>query len=51
MGKLLIKNATAILPMTGPDQIYTNADLAIEGNKIKYIGTVPDEFQPDTVID
>lgn len=51
MGKLLIKNATAILPMTGPDQIYTNADLAIEGNHISFIGAVPDDFEPDSVID
>lgn len=51
MGSLLIKNATAILPMTGPDQILYNADLAIEGKEIKYVGNVPAEFQPDTVID
>jgi 5-methylthioadenosine/S-adenosylhomocysteine deaminase len=53
MSRILIKGAT-IVPMTGPDQIILNGELAIEGDVIKAVGpagTVDASWSADKVID
>jgi len=47
---ILIKNAS-ILTLTDNDKILHNANIAIEGQYIKYVGEVPEDFKADRVID
>ncbi|KNF09196.1 5-methylthioadenosine/S-adenosylhomocysteine deaminase MtaD [Gottschalkia purinilytica] len=48
--KILIKNCTALL-MNGNDEIIENISIGIEGDKIKYIGKIPNDFNADKTID
>lgn len=53
MQRILIKGAT-IVPITGPDQIIQNGEIAIEGQYIVAVGpsgTVAADWQADKVID
>ena len=53
MSKLLIKNAT-VIPMTGQAKMITNGEIAIEGNKIAFVGpkgTVPADWAASEIID
>jgi 5-methylthioadenosine/S-adenosylhomocysteine deaminase len=53
MTRILIKGAT-IVPITGPEQIILNGELAIEGDVIKAVGpagTVDASWSADKVID
>lgn len=46
--KQLIKNVS-IIDMVHPEAY--NGDIAVEGNRIRYVGNVPKQFLPDVVID
>lgn len=48
--KILIKNTT-LLTMNGSNELLRFCDIAIENDKIKYIGDIPKDFMPTTVID
>ena len=53
MSKLLIKNAT-VIPMTGQAKMITDGEIAIEGNKIAFVGpkgTVPADWAASEIID
>lgn len=47
---ILIKNAS-ILTMNGENKVLKNASIAVENDRIKYIGEVPKDFNADKVID
>lgn len=47
---ILIKNAS-ILTMNGENEVLKNASIAVENDRIKYIGEVPEDFKADKVID
>lgn len=47
---ILIKNTT-LITMNSNRDILNNVDIAIEGNNIKHIGKVSDDFLPQKVID
>lgn len=47
---ILIKN-TSILTMNAQNELLENKSIAIEDDKIKYIGDVPIDFKADKVID
>lgn len=48
--KTVFKNA-CIVTMNEKNEILQNSSLAIDEDKIKYIGSIPDDFVPDKVID
>jgi 5-methylthioadenosine/S-adenosylhomocysteine deaminase len=47
---ILIKNAS-ILTMNRENEVLKNASIAVENDRIKYIGEVPEGFKADKVID
>lgn len=47
---ILIKNAS-IITMNNEKEVLKNASIAIEKDRIKYVGKVPDDFKADKVID
>lgn len=47
---ILIRNAT-ILTMNEKNEVLENASIAIENDRIKYVGSVPDDFKADKVIE
>lgn len=47
---ILIKNTT-LITMNEKKEILENVDLAIENNKIKYIGKVSDDFEAEETLD
>lgn len=47
---ILIKNAY-IITMNEKEEVLENADLAIENDRIKYVGNVPADFKADKIID
>ncbi|SKA77512.1 5-methylthioadenosine/S-adenosylhomocysteine deaminase [Caloramator quimbayensis] len=47
---ILIKNAY-IITMNEKEEIFENADLAIENDRIKYVNDVPSDFKADKIID
>jgi 5-methylthioadenosine/S-adenosylhomocysteine deaminase len=47
---ILIKNAS-ILTMNENNEVVEKGSIAIEGNKIKYIGEVPSDFKADKIIE
>ncbi|MCX7884931.1 MAG: amidohydrolase [Caloramator sp.] len=47
---ILIKNAY-IITMNEKEEVLENADLAIENDRIKYVGKVPADFKADKIID
>lgn len=47
---ILIKNAY-IITMNEKEEVLENADLAIENDRIKYVGKVPSDFKADKIID
>ncbi|NLL51741.1 MAG: amidohydrolase [Peptococcaceae bacterium] len=52
MSKYLIR--AMILPMTGPDDFYEQGEIAVAGDRIVSVGKIgsaPDDFQPDRIID
>lgn len=51
--KLLIKNVT-VIPMTGCDNVITNGEIGVEGNRIAFVGpkgTVPQNWEANEIID
>lgn len=47
---ILIKNTT-LITMNNKKEVIENIDLAIQEDKIKYIGNIDDSFVPDKVLD
>ncbi len=47
---ILIKNTT-LITMNGKKEVIENIDIAIEKDKIKYIGVIEDDFVPDEILD
>ena len=47
---LLIKNIT-IVPMDGKEEVYKNANIYIEGDKITHIGELKEDIKADRIID
>ncbi len=47
---ILIRNAT-IQTMNEKNEVLENASIAIENDRIKYVGSVPDDFKADKVIE
>lgn len=47
---ILIKNSS-ILTMNEENKVLENASIAIENDRIKYVGNVPEDFRADKVID
>jgi 5-methylthioadenosine/S-adenosylhomocysteine deaminase len=53
MERILIKNAT-VVPMTGADNLIKEGEIAIEGNKIVFVGpkgTIPESWGSADIID
>lgn len=50
MSKILIKNAD-IITLDHPHEVLRNSDIAIADGIIQAIGTVPDNFLPDEILD
>lgn len=48
--KTILKNAS-IITMNQKNEILQNSSIAIDEDKIKYVGSVPDDFVPHKVID
>jgi 5-methylthioadenosine/S-adenosylhomocysteine deaminase len=42
---------TTIIPMTGDQRLWFSGDIGITDSQIAYVGTVPDSFHADTIID
>ena len=52
MSKILIR--AMVLPMTGPEDFYPEGEVAIENDRILFVGekgTVPESFVPDRILD
>lgn len=47
---ILIKN-TSIITMNSKNEVLKNASIAIENDRIKYVGKVPEDFNADKVVD